>query len=856
MWPALLRYVCDHSESFGLAKIEHPIHAILLSRQAFRQIGRQRLTWLLFAGDVTAPFAVARHYASPNYNFLVEREYQICRELWEKFSEPIVPQPICLATIEDYLVFFEKAFRGSSLTAEIAHRSQSDPSGKTILGMVESHLQIATSLIQRMNSTGERSSSTDLEAELFQIYWKCQSYLGIGKEERLLLDVALGILMSLGEAIPLRKRIVNFDFVPSNILRNNDQVVLVDWEYHRQSTFWPFEALKFIYGYLVELERWGWLKAGNRGFEKYLQGQLGEIGNLMDHFLKELGLPVCEPRWRQALGLFYFLIEWDLVTSVAADFSRMQQVLKEQLWQTLGHEGLERARSIQRMEELQARLEEQQGKIQGLQEELASKQQKVEELQARLRWKRYRIADRLVVIYWYIRCLTSSTCKSCIFRSFQSRRRFCERQVERLRHFIKYLGRPVYRISPPWVKRMLKWIYSSLFVPKRRVLVVSKPMSTVSDAELPVLKFAHQRKRRPRIAYLTNQLLDWKTQEPRFGGGERYCLTLGRLLEKLGFEVTFYQAAFKNFEEQYFNFKVVGIPIGKSYSEFQYEVCDAFYNYSQKYDHAIYNLPEYASGKVRKDSILICHGIWFDHNNYGNFRTTEWFEHLYKAFSQPQKIVSVDTNSINVIRALWPEIAKKMKYIPNWVDVQIFRPPNQRDESCLTILFPRRAQVNRGSRILERILAYIPYDVRFLWVGDGDAEDTELIKTLAQRDQRLKFCVASFDEMPGFYQRAHICVIPTLASEGTSLSCLEALASGCAVIATNVGGLPDLIQPNVNGLLVDPDPFEIAKAINYLIEHPYERQRLAAAGRRTAEHFSLEIWEKRWEELLREIGWI
>ena len=49
------------------------------------------------------------------------------------------------------------------------------------------------------------------------------------------------------------------------------------------------------------------------------------------------------------------------------------------------------------------------------------------------------------------------------------------------------------------------------------------------------------------------------------------------------------------------------------------------------------------------------------------------------------------------------------------------------------------------------------------------------------------------DEMNKAYQNADITLIPSLYSEGTSLSCIEAMACGNAVIATRIGGLSDLI---------------------------------------------------------------
>jgi glycosyltransferase involved in cell wall biosynthesis/SAM-dependent methyltransferase len=363
---------------------------------------------------------------------------------------------------------------------------------------------------------------------------------------------------------------------------------------------------------------------------------------------------------------------------------------------------------------------------------------------------------------------------------------------------------------------------------------------------------------RRRVAYLTNQLLDWNDQRPRYGGGERYAIELARLLRELGLEVTFFQPAIREWEGRYEEFPVKCFIPGASFSEFAFGTCELFTRMTLEYDHVIHNLPEYSSGLMRQDALMICHGIWFDHNNYSfaKFRTPQWYAHLYNAFSTPRTIVSVDTNSINYIRAVWPELAPGMRYIPNFYRIGDFKPdPTQRNPDRLMVLFPRRSQINRGSRILESILNRVPHDVDFCWVGEGDPEDTEMIRNLCLRDRRLTFHCADFDAMPRWYQKADITVIPTLACEGTSLSCLEAFASGSATISTNVGGLSDLVQNGNNGLLVDPFPETLAEAINYLIEHPLERKRLEQVGPESARAFELQNWRRKWARILIEQKW-
>lgn len=362
-----------------------------------------------------------------------------------------------------------------------------------------------------------------------------------------------------------------------------------------------------------------------------------------------------------------------------------------------------------------------------------------------------------------------------------------------------------------------------------------------------------------RVAMLTNMLLDWEDGRPRFGGGERYALELATLFKELGLKPTFFQPSFQgNGEGEYFGFKVKTFPLKACYGEFHHEGSSYFTEITQDYDHIYYHLPEYASGRIREDGLMTCHGIWFDHkHNTSVVRQPQWFDHLYNAFSNPLAVVSVDTHSVSVIRSLWPDLAKHMHYIPNFYNALTNYPdPSKRDPDKLTIIFPRRSQILRGSRIFPEIVASIPHDVNIFWIGEGDPEDAEIIRTVSARDKRVTFLAADFDEMPTWYQRADIVVIPTLGSEGTSLSCLEALASGCATIATNIGGLNDIILNDYNGHIVEPNAQEITQAINFLIENQEERHRLQQIAPESVKYFELRYWREKWADLLLQLGWV
>jgi glycosyltransferase involved in cell wall biosynthesis len=87
--------------------------------------------------------------------------------------------------------------------------------------------------------------------------------------------------------------------------------------------------------------------------------------------------------------------------------------------------------------------------------------------------------------------------------------------------------------------------------------------------------------------------------------------------------------------------------------------------------------------------------------------------------------------------------------------------------------------------------------------------------------------------LPGEYAQAAVCVVPSL-YENFPYTCLEAMACGCAVVATSVGGIPEIITDGVDGVLVPPDsPQALAAALALLLGDPALVRRLGDRARET-----------------------
>jgi glycosyltransferase involved in cell wall biosynthesis len=105
-------------------------------------------------------------------------------------------------------------------------------------------------------------------------------------------------------------------------------------------------------------------------------------------------------------------------------------------------------------------------------------------------------------------------------------------------------------------------------------------------------------------------------------------------------------------------------------------------------------------------------------------------------------------------------------------------------------------------------------------------------------------------DVPHWLSCIDIFVLPSL-TEGLSNSLMEAMSCGCCVVASRVGGNPELVEDGVRGLLVEPrDVDGLAHAMQLLIERPGLRHQYAAAGSKfIRDHFSRQTATRRMAEI-------
>lgn len=374
-------------------------------------------------------------------------------------------------------------------------------------------------------------------------------------------------------------------------------------------------------------------------------------------------------------------------------------------------------------------------------------------------------------------------------------------------------------------------------------------------------------------AIIYPNFFDERGSKRKLGGVETYLWQLSRLIADRGGQPVLFQAAERPFRRQLDHLTVEGIVPGKRLGRSTLQ--------RDLYEHAMDRVAseggvvvfgaDHASVPTRYPrSVSIQHGIGWDlparfygkaasglplpegmRKRYVAWRSRRYFENC------PNR-VCVDYNFPNWYRAQdTGEDDGRTWTIPNFVDLpRDFVPDLRRHrEEAVRFVFARRFVEYRGTRTMvaaaQKLLDMLD-DVSFCFAGEGP--DEEYIRERFGNHTRVSITRFHSDESLSFHSRFHVAVVPSLASEGTSLSLAEAMGAGCAVVATGIGGMTNMVIDGYNGRLVQPDADALAAILHELTTDRAQRTRLATRAADTArDAFSLERWRDRWSRVLDEI---
>ena len=189
---------------------------------------------------------------------------------------------------------------------------------------------------------------------------------------------------------------------------------------------------------------------------------------------------------------------------------------------------------------------------------------------------------------------------------------------------------------------------------------------------------------------------------------------------------------------------------------------------------------------------------------------------------------------------------ERPKVMPMGVDAQRFsKAPARCEGSEQIVLFVGRLAKKKGVDYLIRafpdVLARHP-NARLVVVGDGPCRgELEALSSHLQLGDRVRFAGAQPPAaLPRLYRASGVFVLPSVVAmsgdtDGLPVVLLEAMAAGCPLVGSAVGGIPDVMINGRTGLLVEPgEPPALAAAINQVLDSPAEASRMGALAQRWA----------------------
>ncbi len=229
-----------------------------------------------------------------------------------------------------------------------------------------------------------------------------------------------------------------------------------------------------------------------------------------------------------------------------------------------------------------------------------------------------------------------------------------------------------------------------------------------------------------------------------------------------------------------------------------------------------------------KPFVLTQHNTYIDYNNF--FDTVEKINDYTvgkENLRQADKIIVISNATKNYVLNLGAK-PSKVKLIYNGVDLKRFQAvPKVKEEmrrklgipqNAIVVLTVRRLVYKNGvDTLLESANIAIKKNPRIVFLVVGKGPDMNSVQTqIKQLGIETNFKLAGFvpdEELAAYYNTADLFVLPSKSGEGLPLVALEAMACGLPVIATNVGGINEILI-NKFGRLVPPNnPQALSEAI-------------------------------------------
>lgn len=377
---------------------------------------------------------------------------------------------------------------------------------------------------------------------------------------------------------------------------------------------------------------------------------------------------------------------------------------------------------------------------------------------------------------------------------------------------------------------------------------------------------------------------------PHVGGIEKVADEQSRRLIRLGYEISVLTCQYKRKShtreikkmraepievEHYSTLNIaerIGIPypilsIG-AYKKFSdiIKKCDIVHAHGHPY------MSSYLASKVAtrydKPFVLTQHNTFIDYQSWLNL-----FEHLNDhiigkfVLREAEKVIVVSRKTLDYVLKIGVD-RSKTSVMYNGVDTDFFHPMSQKKsrsklglpEDKQLVLTVRRLVFKNGlDTFIEAasILTQDFPDLLFIIIGTGPNRsliEKRIRELQIHNNVRLVGFIPE-SMLPLYYNAADCFVIPSSSGEGLPLVLLEAMACGLPVVATSVGGIPEIIEEMKNGVLIPPKDSEaLARQISIFLLNKHQGLIIGKEARRIVEkRFTWEVNVRKLQAIYEEL---
>ena len=254
------------------------------------------------------------------------------------------------------------------------------------------------------------------------------------------------------------------------------------------------------------------------------------------------------------------------------------------------------------------------------------------------------------------------------------------------------------------------------------------------------------------------------------------------------------------------------------------------------------------------------HGIY--HFSSAVFRSRLWYALDYLTMFTSNRVIAVSKTTARQIK--WLRLKNHPIVIHNGTNLKVNSKENTRldirrkfgiSENWGVVCFVGRFSPQKGIRNLVEVMQKTlqrSQDIAFVIVGDGELRP--IVEACALDFPGHVFVTGQQECVSDFYVASDVLLLPSI-TEGLPMTVIEAFAHGLPVVASKVGGVPEIVKDSYNGFLCDQfDTEEMSRCILRILEDAQLRSELGINARTAVEKdFSLESMTQQTYQVYRDL---